>query len=61
MFYHDKELLHPYSTVNGHEVAEDFGEKECVREVDKSFGDIITISQRLQTYPEIKRRRTMGP
>lgn len=35
-FYHDKELLHPDSTANGHEEAEDFGEKECVREVDKS-------------------------
>ena len=35
-FYHDKELLHPDSTANGHEEAEDFGEKECVREADKS-------------------------
>lgn len=35
-FYHDKELLHPDSTANGHEEAEDFGEKECVRETDKS-------------------------
>ena len=35
-FYHDKELLHPDSTANGHQEAEDFGEKECVRETDKS-------------------------
>ena len=35
-FYHDKELLRPDSTANGHEEAEDFGEKECVREADKS-------------------------
>lgn len=35
-FYRDKELTQPDSTQNGHQEQEDYGAKECVREIDKS-------------------------